>query len=145
MEGPRGTHEAALAARRQTVAELESRARTIGNARLLVAVLAVVLVGAIAFGNAPKQTWFGVVACVAIFAALVVVHARVHAQKDRAALAMRFHERALAHLYLGKLYVQTGQIPKAVEAWKVYLEMDPNSPNAERLRVLLAQLGYPQK
>lgn len=98
MEGPRGTHEAALAARRQTVAELESRARTIGNARLLVAVLAVVLVGAIAFGNAPKQTWFGVVACVAIFAALVVVHARVHAQKDRAALAMRFHERALARM-----------------------------------------------
>jgi ABC-type multidrug transport system fused ATPase/permease subunit len=98
VEGPRGTHEAALAARRQTVAELESRARTIGNARLLVAVLAVVLVGAIAFGNAPKQTWFGVVACVAIFAALVVVHARVHAQKDRAALAMRFHERALARM-----------------------------------------------
>jgi hypothetical protein len=98
VERPRGTHEAALAARRQTAAEFESRARTIGNARLLVVVLAVVLVGAIAFANAPKQTWFGVVACVVAFAALVVVHARVHARKDRAALAIRFHERALARM-----------------------------------------------
>ncbi|GBC78083.1 Lipopolysaccharide assembly protein B [bacterium HR08] len=54
-------------------------------------------------------------------------------------------ERALAYLYLGKLYAQTGHIPKAVEAWKTYLEMDPNSPNAERIRALLVQLGYPPK
>ncbi len=53
-------------------------------------------------------------------------------------------ERALAYLYLGKLYAQTGRIPKAVDAWKIYLTLDPNSPNAARIRALLAQLGYPQ-
>jgi len=98
VEGPRGTHEAALAARKQTAAELESRARAIGNARFLVAITAIVLVGAIAFAHAPKETWIGVVACVVAFVALVVVHARVYARKDRAALAMRFHERALARM-----------------------------------------------
>jgi tetratricopeptide (TPR) repeat protein len=52
-------------------------------------------------------------------------------------------EQALAYLYLGKLYAQTGDIPKAVEAWKTYLRIDPKSPNAEQIRTLLAQLGHP--
>lgn len=52
-------------------------------------------------------------------------------------------EQALAYLYLGKLYAQVGNVPEAVAAWKSYLQIDPNSPNAERIRALLAQLGHP--
>lgn len=54
-------------------------------------------------------------------------------------------ERALAYLYLGKLYAQTGEVTRAVEAWRTYLRLDPNSPNAERIRALLAQMGYREK
>lgn len=52
-------------------------------------------------------------------------------------------DRGLAYLYLGKLYAQKGDISKAVAAWKTYLQMDPSSPNAARIRALLAQLGHP--
>lgn len=52
-------------------------------------------------------------------------------------------DQALAYLYLGKLYAQVGDVDKAVANWKVYLQLDPNSPNAERVRALLAQLGHP--
>ncbi|MDF2694403.1 MAG: MutS-related protein family 1, partial [Labilithrix sp.] len=97
-QGPREKHEAALAARKTTADALESKARTIGNARLVAALGAIVLVGAIAFAHAPRETWLGVVALVLVFGALVVVHARIHAQKDKVAAAMRFHERALARM-----------------------------------------------
>ncbi len=98
MTGPREKHEAALAARKATAEALEARARLIGNARLIAALGAIGLVGAIAFANMPGETWFGVVALVIVFGALVVIHARVHAQKDKATAAMRFHERALARM-----------------------------------------------
>ena len=98
MTGPREKHEAALAARKAAAEALESKARTIGNGRLFAALGAIGLVGAIAFAHAPHETWLGVVALVLVFVALVVVHARIHAQKDKAAAAMRFHERALARL-----------------------------------------------
>lgn len=51
--------------------------------------------------------------------------------------------QALAYLYLGKLYAQMGDVPKAVAAWKSYLQLDPNSPNAARVRELLVRLGHP--
>lgn len=51
--------------------------------------------------------------------------------------------QALAYLYLGKLYAQMGDVPKAVAAWKSYLQLDPTSPNAQRVRELLVRLGYP--
>jgi len=54
-------------------------------------------------------------------------------------------EQALAYLYLGKLYAQTGDIPKAVATWKTYLQIDPKSPNADRIRALLRQLGHPEE
>ncbi|MBX3215478.1 MAG: DNA mismatch repair protein MutS [Labilithrix sp.] len=98
MTAPREKHEAALAARRARAEALESKARAIGNGRLAAALGAVGLVGAIAFANVPREAWLGVVALVLIFAALVVVHARIHSQKDKAAAAMRFHERALARM-----------------------------------------------
>ncbi|MBX3227171.1 MAG: DNA mismatch repair protein MutS [Labilithrix sp.] len=95
MKSPRETHEAALAARKANAETLEGKANAIGNARLVAALGAIGLVIAIAFANVPRETWLGVVACVIAFGALVVVHARIHAEKDRAAAAMRFHERAL--------------------------------------------------
>lgn len=52
-------------------------------------------------------------------------------------------EQALAYLYLGKLYAQTGERDQAVAAWTSYLEKDPDSPNATRVRALLAELGHP--
>jgi len=52
-------------------------------------------------------------------------------------------EQALAYLYLGKLYAQSGEVEKAVAAWNSYLEKDPDSPNARLVRELLTQLGHP--
>lgn len=98
MKGPRETHEAALAARKETAAALESKARAIGNGRLFAALGAIGLLGAIAFTPLPKNTWLGVVLLVVVFGVLVVVHARVHVQKDKAVAAMRFHEKALARM-----------------------------------------------
>ena len=64
MKGPRETHEAALAARNETAAALESKARAIGNGRLFAALAAIALLAAIAFTSLPKNAWMGVVALV---------------------------------------------------------------------------------
>lgn len=98
MKGPREIHEAALAARKEREAALESKAAGIATARLVVFLGAVGLVAAIAFAHLPTASWLGVVALLVAFAALVVVHARVHADKDQALAAVRFHERALARM-----------------------------------------------
>jgi len=52
-------------------------------------------------------------------------------------------EQALAYLYLGKLYAQRGEADKPIAAWQSYLEKDPDSPNATRVRTLLEQLRQP--
>lgn len=98
MKGPREIHEAALARRTERAAALESKARMIGNARVVAAFGGVALVGAIAFAHAPAETWLGAVALAVLFGALVVVHARVLGQRDKAHAAMRFHQRALARM-----------------------------------------------
>ena len=114
MTGPREKHEAALAARTATAEALESKARLIANGRLIAALGAIGLVGAIAFADMPTETWGGVFGLVVVFGALVVIHARVHAQKDKAAAAMRFHERALARM-AGKWR----SFPSTGERWAV--------------------------
>jgi hypothetical protein len=80
------------------VAVGEARARLVGNARIVVILGIVVLVGAIVWAPLPPLAWQGVTALVVLFVALVVVHARVFAEKERAAAACRFHQRGLDRL-----------------------------------------------
>jgi hypothetical protein len=98
VSGPRETHEKSLEARKQTVAALEMRANGIATARLVSALAAIALIGTIAFAHLPSFVWLGVAALIVLFAALVVVHARVYNTKERALAAVRFHERALARM-----------------------------------------------
>ena len=49
-------------------------------------------------------------------------------------------DQVLAYLFLGKLYAGTGELGQAVAAWDKYLELDPNSANAARVRELLTQI-----
>ena len=98
MESPRAAHATYLAVRKQTEAELDGKARAIGNGRLFAALVAVGGFVATVFAHLPRETWLAVIGAVVLFAILVVLHAQVHAQKDRAAAAMRFHERAIARM-----------------------------------------------
>ena len=95
---PRRIHEAALKARNEVVASLEARANVIATARLLVFGGALALLAAIVFAHLPSGTWLGFVVLMVAFAALVIVHARVHEAKERKVAAARFHERALARM-----------------------------------------------
>lgn len=98
MTPPQEKHEAALQARKAAAESLESEARVVGNARLIIAVGTVGLLGAMLFSKTPRGTGIAVVLLVLLFAALVVVHGRIHLRKDRALAAMRFHERALQRM-----------------------------------------------
>ena len=98
MTGPREIHEAALAARKESSAALESRANGIATARLVVFGGAVVLLGAIVFAHLPSGTWLGVVGLVLLFGVLVVLHAKIHSAKEEKLAAVRFHERALLRM-----------------------------------------------
>jgi hypothetical protein len=85
-------------ARAAEIAQLDARANAIGVVRLALAACALgILVGVVWLGL-PRAAWAGVPACVVAFAALVVLHARVHAAKDRATAALRFHTRGLDRL-----------------------------------------------
>ena len=99
MPGPQETHETALAARREELAELEKKAGGIASARLVVFLTALGVLAAVVFVKSmPDGSWLGVVAALVAFGALVVVHARIHARKDEKHAAVRFHERALARM-----------------------------------------------
>jgi len=98
MDDARTTYLAGKQARTCDVDEAEARARTIGTARLFIAVGAVALLVAGVWGPLGEVAGLGVALCVVAFGALVVVHARVHAAAERARLALRFHERGLARL-----------------------------------------------
>jgi hypothetical protein len=98
MADARTTYLGGKEARSRDVEQAEGRARTIGTARLLVAVGAVALVVARVWGPLGQGAWGGVAACIVAFVGLVGAHARVHAASERARAALRFHERGLARL-----------------------------------------------
>lgn len=98
MSDPKQVHEAALAERKRAVEAKDARASAIATGRLVTFLGALGLVGAVAWANLPQGSWMGVVVMVLAFAALVVVHSRVHGDKERLQAAVRFHERALARM-----------------------------------------------
>ncbi|MGH7271308.1 MAG: hypothetical protein ACREJ3_12845, partial [Polyangiaceae bacterium] len=91
----RATYELGRESHGIEVATAERRARALAAARLLLAALGCILVGAIVwapFGaGARAATWGSLAALVLAFCALVVVHSRVIEASRRAAAAARFH------------------------------------------------------
>ena len=98
MADPKSTYERALAEHRARLAVLESRSRTLATLRLVAALGAIGLIGAIVWAPLPHETYAGVLALALLFVGLVVAHARVHRNLEDTAAAIAFHERALARL-----------------------------------------------
>jgi hypothetical protein len=98
MDDPRALYIAGRDARARDVAREEARATAVGTARLVVAVAIVGLLIGMVWWHLPSAGWLGVIALAGGFIGLVMVHAAIHARKDRAGAALRFHERGLARL-----------------------------------------------
>ncbi len=94
----RATYEQGRQARSGEVTSLEGRARVIGTVRLALSAAAVVLVGVLVWGHIGSWVGGAIGVVVVVFVALVVAHARVIDAKERAAAALRFHERGLARM-----------------------------------------------
>ncbi len=93
---PLGEYQNHLAERR-AISERHARLfRWIGNARLLAA-LAGVILGFFVFGETVVSAWW-LLAPAALFAALVVIHARVVDRLERANRAVAFYERGVARI-----------------------------------------------
>jgi hypothetical protein len=89
-------YQARLDQRGRASRELEKQFRLIGNARL-AAGLAAVVVAFFVFGEVWISFWW-LLLPLAVFAALVAVHARVVERLERARRAIQFYERGLARL-----------------------------------------------
>ena len=93
---PLAEYQSRLAAR-QAVAERDDKLfRRVGNARLLTA-LAGVIMAFFVFGETVISPWW-LVAPAALFAVLVVLHARIVERLERAKRAVKFYELGLARL-----------------------------------------------
>jgi len=93
---PLEEYRARLDDRRQASVRLEKEFRRIGNLRLASGIAAVV-VAFFVFGEVWIPAWW-LLLPLAIFAALVVVHARVVERLERSQRAIQFYERGLARL-----------------------------------------------
>ena len=93
---PLGEYQTRLAARRAVAEQGERLFRRVGNARLLTA-LAGLALAFFVFGETVVSPWWLVVPA-ALFAALVIVHARVAERLEHAQRAVTFYERGVARL-----------------------------------------------
>ena len=94
----RAIYEQGRATRAREAAALDARASRVATARLVVAVAAIAMVGGIVWARWGAWAWEAIGAAGALFVVLVVVHARIFDAKERAAAALRFHERGLARM-----------------------------------------------
>lgn len=62
----------------------------------------------------------------------------------KSAIAGRGGEKlALAHLYLGQIYAHKKRNAEAAEELQKYIDLVPKAPNAERIRIVIADLKKP--
>jgi ABC-type multidrug transport system fused ATPase/permease subunit len=87
-----------LAARNAAVELLAARAARVSTARIAVALSAIALVGAIVWMPLNGSWYWGVGLLAVAFIALVLVHASIFEEKERAIAARRFYERGLLRL-----------------------------------------------
>lgn len=96
LDDPRLEYAGRLDARRSEIARHERQHRTLGNLRLLVALAAIVLAW-LAYARGALSFWW-LLAPVALFAALAVMHDRVLRGRAACERAAAYYERALARL-----------------------------------------------
>jgi hypothetical protein len=94
----RSTYEQGRESFARRVRLLERKAQVLATSRLVLAAAAIVLLAAVVWTRLGSWAWGGILVIVFAFVALVMVHARVHDAKDRAAVALRFYERGLARI-----------------------------------------------
>jgi hypothetical protein len=93
---PLAEYQARLEDRRRALERLDRQFRRIGNARL-AAGFAAVVVAFFVFGEVWISVWW-LLLPLAVFAALVIVHARVVERMERSKRAIQFYDRGLARL-----------------------------------------------
>ena len=89
MDDARATYEQGRKTHEAEVARLDSRARAIGTLRLLLAAVALGLVGAIVWAHAGVWGGGGIAVALVAFAVCVVLHARVLEARERSAAVPR--------------------------------------------------------
>jgi hypothetical protein len=94
----KAAYETGREVRSRDVASLESRSRAIASARLTLAAAALALLAGLVWWRLGSPGWAALGAVVVAFVALVLVHARVIEERERASAALRFYERGLARL-----------------------------------------------
>src|SRR6266542_2420192 len=93
---PHSLYTERLAARRADIAHIERRHRTLGHGKLAMAALGLLLVWLALAKDASSILW--VLAPIAGFVALVVVHEKLLKERERRRRAAQFYEKALARL-----------------------------------------------